>query len=979
MKRFFKGASALLVLLLASCGGGSDTGVGAAGPTQTITGTVLAAPADSNQFARSKPASSPLTLMARWLGTLAAPQVQAAVSGLVPVPGASVELVRLDNSGAFVSIVAGPVIADAAGAYTFSSTPAPDATLAVRVVGQLSTMRAIVTGSQVDVTPVSEVITQTVAATNALANFAPREVAALNSLLTGMDVNLAAKTFAQSVADLNSASGTVLSDLAAGMATAGVATAIDNKSFQSIDLSLLMIDPLTVGGVNKGGLVAGYGVGNGFFGPLGLTQGSGFAGGSFFRHNLSRLGLQFLDSSPLSGLSHIAAANGHMAVETASGQAVAGLVKKDGRMVAYPLEEQPQVGQIRQGLRVMLLSDFAPFGQNTVLDNTLLDSSGIGASTTYNYISLETRLSGGSSAAGNQLALNAQSGTVRFDANATTPALPGSTASFGQIGAGQAAPAVLSLDSSRLELSLGPAISAPVSPQGFDGVADASLDGRYTVFQNGSLQIRKGDSRFSFLGSGSATQDGGLLAFYLRNDLFESELKVLANDVDALGDNLTITAVTTPASGSVRIASDGRSLFYTARGADTAVVSDTFNYTLADGGGLTATATVTLNLVAVDAPPVASADAYTVNLGSPERTLDVLANDSDAAGDELCIAAITVPPTLGTAVISADNKFILYTPPLAGTATSLSYIACDTSDPAVLQSAATTVAITLVTDQLPIAAPDSYSINVGTGEIVLDVLANDSDAVGDALCIASFTPPASGTLVPVSGVTRQLLYTPGAAASDSWTYTLGNVDSAGTACLPVISSTASVSVTLVANAAPLATADTLSVNVDNRAMRGLSLAAVKPAAVMSVADLNGVYNVVEYSTDFTPVPLAAPTSARIATNYRYGTLTLDGLGAVSAASLFQKRVELDLQAARAATVSALSQAPTAASPGTSSAGSVYSLSATGQADMTLIIATETITGKGFATADGDLIALVIETSDAVTGRKGRGFLLLARQ
>ncbi len=978
---FFKGGCALLVLLLAACGGGSDSGTAATAPAQTITGTVLAAPADSNQFARNASSDDPLTLLAGWFRQITAtPVAQAAVSGLVPVAGASVELVRLDNTGAVVSVVAGPVIADAAGAYTFASTPAPDATLAVRVVGQTSTMRAIVTGSQVDVTPVSEVVTQTVAATSALTNFAPREVAALNSLLAGMDVDLTAKTFAQSVTDLQSASGSILPDLASGMATPGVATSVDNKAFQMIDFSLMLIDPLAAGGVGKGGLVTGYGVGNGFFGALGLVQGSGFTGGSFFRHNLSRLGLQFQDSPPLAGLSHIAAANGRLAVEMATGQAVAGLVKKDGRLLAYPLEEQPQAGQNRQGLRLMLLNAFSPFGQSTVLDNTLLDTSGIGAATTYNYISLEARLSGAVSATGNRFALQARSGSITFDADSTTPALPGSSATFGQIGAGQGTPAVLTLDSSRLELPLGPAIGAPVSPLVFDGVGDASLDGRYTVFQNGAVQLRDGDDRFSFLGSGSATQDGGLLALYLSKSLFETELDVLANDQDAHGDRLTITAVTAPASGAARIASDGRSLFYTPSGADPAVTSDTFSYTLQDAAGLTTTASVTLNLVAVDAAPTAVADSFTVNVGGAQASLDVLANDSDAAGDELCVAAITVPPVAGVAVIAADARSIDYTPPATGVSDSLSYIACDSSDPAALQSAAATVTINLVADQAPLAVADSFTLNAGlTSQVALDVLANDSDAVGDELCIASITAPTNGTLLPINGVVRQLLYTPNpAAASDSWSYTLGNVDGTGSACLASLN-TATVTVTLSANAAPVGGADVIAVNVDNRAHRGLSLAALQPATAMSVADLSGVYNVVEYSTDFTPLPLLSPTNALIASNYRYGALTLDGAGGINAGSLFRKRLELDLAAARAAAVSALAQSPTALAPSAPAAGSVYTLSTTGQVDMTLVIGGETIAGKGFATADGDFIALVSEVSEATTGRKGRGLLLLSRQ
>ncbi len=70
-------------------------------------------------------------------------------------------------------------------------------------------------------------------------------------------------------------------------------------------------------------------------------------------------------------------------------------------------------------------------------------------------------------------------------------------------------------------------------------------------------------------------------------------LNVLANDSDRDGNPLTITSVTQPTRGSViTISSDGRSLVYTP--GTTCFWQDTFTYTISDGNGGTATATVTL-------------------------------------------------------------------------------------------------------------------------------------------------------------------------------------------------------------------------------------------------------------------------------------------------------------------------------------------------------------------------------------------------
>src|SRR5439155_14629893 len=84
--------------------------------------------------------------------------------------------------------------------------------------------------------------------------------------------------------------------------------------------------------------------------------------------------------------------------------------------------------------------------------------------------------------------------------------------------------------------------------------------------------------------------------------------------------------------------------------------TDSFTYTVSDGRGGTSTATVT---VRVNAAPVAADDSYTVQRGSSNNALNVLANDTDPNSDPLTITAVSAPGN-GTAVISGDQ--VLYTP-----------------------------------------------------------------------------------------------------------------------------------------------------------------------------------------------------------------------------------------------------------------------------------------------------------------------------
>jgi hypothetical protein len=71
-------------------------------------------------------------------------------------------------------------------------------------------------------------------------------------------------------------------------------------------------------------------------------------------------------------------------------------------------------------------------------------------------------------------------------------------------------------------------------------------------------------------------------------------IAVLSNDSDVDGDALTVVAVTQPANGSVSIAPDGRSVRYTPRRNYRG--NDVFTYTVSDGRGRTATASVVVTV-----------------------------------------------------------------------------------------------------------------------------------------------------------------------------------------------------------------------------------------------------------------------------------------------------------------------------------------------------------------------------------------------
>ena len=131
---------------------------------------------------------------------------------------------------------------------------------------------------------------------------------------------------------------------------------------------------------------------------------------------------------------------------------------------------------------------------------------------------------------------------------------------------------------------------------------------------------------------------------------------MIANDSDPDGDPLTVQSVTTPQFGTAVISNN--MVVYTPSPTG-AAGTDTFNYTINDGRGGTASATVTVTVgLPPNRPPVAVDDAATTPSGQPV-TINVIANDSDPDGDPLTVQSVTAP-LFGTAVIS--NNMVIYTP-----------------------------------------------------------------------------------------------------------------------------------------------------------------------------------------------------------------------------------------------------------------------------------------------------------------------------
>jgi hypothetical protein len=306
---------------------------------------------------------------------------------------------------------------------------------------------------------------------------------------------------------------------------------------------------------------------------------------------------------------------------------------------------------------------------------------------------------------------------------------------------------------------------------------------------------------------------------------------VLTNDSDVDGDTLTVTQVNSSAitaggpavavtNGSVALTTAGELVFTPAANYNGPA---SFTYTVSDGSGSTATATVSGSVAAINDAPNAVADTFTTNEDTAV-TVAVLTNDSDIDGDTLTVtqvngSAITaggaaVAVTNGSVVLTAAGELIFTPSANYSGAASFTYTVADGTG--LTSTANVTGTVTAVPDA-PLAQPDTFTTNEDTA-VTVAVLANDSDADGDTLTVTQVNGSAitaGGAAVAVTNgsvvltTAGELVFTPAANYSGAASFTYTVADGTG------LTSTANVTGTVTAVPdAPLAQPDTFTTNED---------------------------------------------------------------------------------------------------------------------------------------------------------------------
>ncbi len=243
-------------------------------------------------------------------------------------------------------------------------------------------------------------------------------------------------------------------------------------------------------------------------------------------------------------------------------------------------------------------------------------------------------------------------------------------------------------------------------------------------------------------------------------------IEILANDSDPEGNPLTVTTATvTGGRGSVVINPDGTIEFTPAPGFTGPA---TVVYTISDGQGGTATATVD---ILVDGLPIATDDFASTTPGTAVL-IPVLGNDIDPEGLPLTLVSATILPSQGTLTISGGQ--LLYTP-AAGVVGTVVGRYTITDQAGNIASANVTITIAQTPPPAPPVATSDSASTVQQTPVTIPVLQNDSDPAGGALTvITASVPAAQGTVVINPDGTLTFTAAPGFEGTATINYTIQN-------------------------------------------------------------------------------------------------------------------------------------------------------------------------------------------------------------
>ena len=314
----------------------------------------------------------------------------------------------------------------------------------------------------------------------------------------------------------------------------------------------------------------------------------------------------------------------------------------------------------------------------------------------------------------------------------------------------------------------------------------------------------------------------------------------LTNWVDPDGDPFFLAGATAPTgmtvnsheNGNVEIIDAGH-----APGKDAVAISVSDGRDAGDGS-----INVTVKESANE-PPVANADHLVVREGS-SASISPMANDTDPNSDTLRLVSVDDVPAGITAVMDSTAGTITVDGNTAGTY----YLSYTITDGPTTATGIIRVDVAPTGSDLPPSTEDDLGVLPDGGQVLVDLLANDSDPTGGVLTVQQLDVP-TGSPLAVALVNRQMVRVTapsGLSNPASFTYTVSNgvaTASATVTILPAPANTESAPPELNDDSLVVRVGDVASVSVldNDRSPAGLKLTVSSELQHEIPADLGSVF------------------------------------------------------------------------------------------------------------------------------------------
>jgi hypothetical protein len=200
----------------------------------------------------------------------------------------------------------------------------------------------------------------------------------------------------------------------------------------------------------------------------------------------------------------------------------------------------------------------------------------------------------------------------------------------------------------------------------------------------------------------------------------------LIDGSDPEGAPLGYTVVTGPAHGTL----SGTAPALTYQPAGNYNGADAFTFRVSDGALTSGLATVSIGVTAVNDPPVAGAEAYSIQSGSllSVSAPGVLSNDSDIDSPSL-VAELVSAPANGALTLNANGSFTYTSTAGYSGADAFAYRASDGSATSANVSVAITVTPVPVDTTPPVVSLTAPAAGTVSGNVTLSANATDSSGV----------------------------------------------------------------------------------------------------------------------------------------------------------------------------------------------------------------------------------------------------------